>query len=401
MKIKTFIAIVLNLPALWLHGQSVTFGSDALLADAEVLQNRRYAICANKASYTASGVWIVDTLLNHSAPPSFILAPEHGLTTRLSAGETVTDSRHASVAVIGLYGRQKSPPDSLAAHIDLIIYDIQDLGLRFYTYISTLKKLAEYCSRHRLELWILDRPNPLNGITIQGPVLHDSLASFVGAYPIPIRYGLTPGELLKMAVGEGWVPPLQYRVWPVSGWRRHMSFSKWQLPWYKPSPNIPDAITAEIYSGTCLFEGTVYSEGRGTAAPFRVFGHPQGHPAELKNRDGKLLAEPHRFIPMANTGARHPKFNGLVCHGFSINYMQDINWIQQTVSWIACLYQTSGIRPFFIKGGNNYYFDLLVGNSEIRVAIEKGAPLAPFFDQWQEENKRFSHLAGSYWLYPF
>ena len=256
-----------------------------------------------------------------------IFSPEHGLFGEAAAGEKVTysEKRIDLPRVISLYGKVKKPTKSMLDGIDLILYDIQDIGARFYTYISTLGLVMETAGELNIPIVVLDRPNPIRGDRIEGPILNMDFKSFVGYYPIPTQYGLTIGELAKMIIREKWIPNTpSLQVIKMQGWSRNLWFDETNLSWVKPSPNIPDLETAIVYPGICLVEGTNISEGRGTPHPFKRIGAPWIDGEKLSqtlngvNLPG-VTFKPVTFIPVEISNmAIKPKYMGEKCSGVEI-----------------------------------------------------------------------------------
>ncbi len=256
-----------------------------------------------------------------------IFSPEHGLFGEAAAGEKVKYGKDIKELpeVISLYGKIRKPTAEMLNGIDLILYDIQDIGARFYTYISTMGLVMEAAGELGIPIWILDRPNPIRADLVEGPVLDINYQSFVGYYPIPIRYGLTAGELAQMIVGEKWIITIpELEVIPLQDWTRDRWFDETDLPWIKPSPNITDLETALIYPGMCLLEATNVSEGRGTYQPFKKFGAPwiDGHRlAQSLNKQHLpgVIFKPVQFIPVSIPGmSGKPKYQDLACQGIEI-----------------------------------------------------------------------------------
>ncbi|MEE8336397.1 MAG: DUF1343 domain-containing protein [Candidatus Neomarinimicrobiota bacterium] len=304
--------------------------------------------------------------IDHAGQPNFerflalenvdlkiIFSPEHGLFGEAANGEKVEykGELRSLPPLVSLYGKNRKPdPESLRG-LDLIIYDIQDIGARFYTYISTLGMVMEAAAEAGIPVLVLDRPNPITGRHVEGPPLNLEFQSFVGYYPIPIRYGLTVGEMARMISGEKWineVPALE--VIPMRGWNRNLWYDQTDLLWKKPSPNIPDLITAIIYPGLCLLEATNISEGRGTRFPFKWIGAPW--------IDGKLLAvqlndlhlpglvfKPITFVPREIKGmAFNPKFEGQKCSGVEIMLI-DRNVFKSVYAGLAIINKIQELYP--------------------------------------------------------
>ncbi len=263
------------------ENQKVKAGLDVfLLEHLSMLEGKRVGIITNQTGIASSGGHIVDILSSvEGLSIGAIYAPEHGIRGDLpDATEMVsyTDQR-TGIQVWSLYGEHLKPTEEMLADVDVLVYDIQDVGARFYTFISTMGLAMEAASEHRKQFIVLDRPNPINGVTIEGPIIEKQHFSFVGQYPIPVRYGMTPGELACMIKGEEWkegMDELDLKVIPMEGWQREMWFDETGLPWTRPSPNIPSILTAAVYPGLCLVEALNVSEGRGTMRPFEQIGAP-------------------------------------------------------------------------------------------------------------------------------
>lgn len=314
-------------PPLSLHSDhSVLPGADVLLRRGLIaLNGRRVGVVCNQTSVLANGVHLVDTLLSLKIDVVALFAPEHGIRGAASAGETVNDSLDSKTGlpVYSLYGRIKKPAPVMLRNIDVLLFDLQDVGARYYTYASTMAYCMEACAEQGKTFMILDRPNPINGIDIEGPVIDSTLESFIGMFPVPIRHGMTLAEMASMAVGERWLAlpkSLDLRIVAMEGWQRTMWYEDTGLPWAPPSPNMKSISTAVAYPGACLFEATNLSEGRGTEKPFEYIGAPW--------IDAKLLADsmnsrklkgiqfkPVSFTPIASPSAPTPRFNGMKCNG--------------------------------------------------------------------------------------
>ncbi|MFC1555695.1 exo-beta-N-acetylmuramidase NamZ domain-containing protein [candidate division KSB1 bacterium] len=259
----------------------VMVGIEVLIEEQRhLLKNKRVGIITNQTGITSSGEHIVDVLSRlPDVEVTAIFAPEHGFRGNKPDAlqfASYVDER-TGVKVWSLYGRALKPTPEMLESVDVLAYDIQDVGARFYTFISTMGLGMEAAAENGKSFIVLDRPNPITGTILEGPVMEEKYYSFVGKYPIPVRYGMTPGELAQMIKGEGWmngVDGLDLTVVPLKGWKRDMWYDETGLPWVKPSPNIPTIITAELYPGMCLFEAVSMSEARGTMRPFEQFGAP-------------------------------------------------------------------------------------------------------------------------------
>jgi uncharacterized protein YbbC (DUF1343 family) len=313
--------------------------------------------------------------------------------------ESGVDPR-TKVPVHSLYGATREPTPEMLAGVDVMLFDIQDVGSRFYTYQSTLSLVMQACGRAGVPVIVLDRPNPLGGARAEGPILEPAQASFVGLHPIPIRHGLTLGELallLHAAFGVGAAP----EVVPMRGWRRGMAWEETGLAWVPPSPNMPAAETARVYPGTCLIEGTVLSEGRGTAKPFEWIGAPwidaerwAAHLNGLGIPGARF--RPVYFIPSAS------KCAGEACAGVQVHVFDRDAFPAVSVG-AALLLSLRALWPdrFAWRGsGNRFFVDRLAGTARFRAAIDAGTDLRALEREWDPGLREFAHLAQSVHLYP-
>ena len=304
-------------------------GLDVLLEERQdLIKGKTIGLVTNHTGIDKFGKPNYDRLLEmNDTELKIIFSPEHGLFGESVAGEKVTYNGQVKTLpkVVSLYGNNRKPTPDQISGLDVILYDIQDVGARFYTYISTMGLVMEAAAESGVQVIILDRPNPITGSKVEGPILDLDHQSFVGKYPIPIRYGLTAGELAQMIIGEKWIKAFpDIKVIPLNGWKRTQWQDEVNIPWEKPSPNIPDLETAIIYPGMCLLEATNVSEGRGTQKPFKRFGAP------WINKDilAKSLQESNlpgvnfkavSFIPTDIPGmVNNPKFENQVCHGIEV-----------------------------------------------------------------------------------
>lgn len=313
-----------------LHATPPTYqsGLDVLIKDhLHFLQGKRLGIITNHSAVTVDSVHILDILPQlPGVDLRAVFTPEHGLTGMIEGGKHIHTSRHGLVPVYSLYGSVRKPTPEMLQSVDVLLYDIQDVGTRFYTYISTMGLAMEAAAEQGLSFLVLDRPNPINGILVEGPVLSPTVQSFVGAYPIPIRYGMTAGELAVMIRGEQWISSadtLDLHVIQMKGWTRDLWFDECGAPWIPPSPNIPSVETAILYPGMGLFEGTNVSEGRGTSSPFQFIGAPwmDAHRVTAQLRTLHLPGvefTPVTFTPQSNPGSSRPKYHGELCHGVRV-----------------------------------------------------------------------------------
>ena len=313
-----------------------------------------------------------------------VFAPEHGFRGNADAGETVKDGKDSrtGVTIVSLYGDNKKPTAAQLKDIDVILFDIQDVGARFYTYISTMYYVMEACAENKKEMIILDRPNPCD--YVEGPVLKAGYKSFVGMLPLPVLHGCTIGELAQMINGEGWMTtqaktcPLT--VIPVKGWKHGQPYA---LP-VKPSPNLPNAQSIRLYASLCPFEATRVSVGRGTTFPFQVLGAPN-------KKYGDFAFTP-RSLPGFD---KNPMHKGVTCYGEDLRNVTDVNGF--TLRYFLRFYRLSGEGAAFFSRPR--WFDLLMGTDSVRKAILKGESEEEIRDSWQKELQTYRDMRQKYLLY--
>jgi len=334
----------------------------------------------------------------------FILAPEHGLFSALQDEIYVKNHKQERIPVISLYGKNLVLSIDILKEIDIIVVDLIDIGTRYYTFVWSAVLLMKQLSRLNKKIIILDRPNPLNGITMQGPVLEKNFYSFVGLFPLPVRHGLTFGEICYMVnIEENIFADME--VIKMQGWKRKFYFPECGLYWTVPSPNMPSFETACVYPGMCLLEGTNISEGRGTTRPFEIFGAPWIDEEELiKELDSRKIPgvnfRPLKFIPTFH------KYKGSVCGGAQV-YVSDLKNFDpvytglEIISTIKHLYpkKFAWRQPPYEFEKKKMPFDILIGNSWIRKAIEKGESVISIKKRWQKGIDEFKKRRHRYLLY--
>ena len=395
----------------------VRTGLDVLIKDhPNYLRGRSIGLVTNHTGITKNNEKNYELFQTNSAISlKRIFAPEHGFYGEASAGVKVDyDGKNTSgPEIISLYGKTRKPTKEMLDGIDLIIYDIQDVGARFYTYISTLGLVMEAAGEYGIDVMVLDRPNPIGGEIIEGAILDTAFKSFVGYYPIPIRYALTVGELSQMAVKEGWLTsnPPNLTIVKMDGWKRKMFYDDTNLPWVPPSPNIPDLETAIIYPGMCLYEATNVSEGRGTNNPFKQIGAPwmtYEIAKEMKDLSFEGIDFKYaKFKPKNLPGkAEKPKFENQHCFGQKF-VITDRNKFRSVKVATQSIYITFGLyaEHFLYKQarlnklfGSNQLFQLLRGklkNSKGK-SIKSPPELLKMIDV---DCEKFSVKSASYHLY--
>lgn len=370
----------------WVN-DSLLLGDDKTESYLPLLQGKRVAVFSNQTGRLSDGTHILDVLVKEKVEVTTLFSPEHGFRGNADAGERVASSvdPDTGIPILSLYdGKRPGPSDEAMRRFDVLVVDIQDVGLRFYTYYVTMLQLMRRCSQSGAQVVILDRPNP-NGHFVDGPILDMSLKSGVGALPIPIVHGMTLGELAFMATGEGWVPPCGLTVIPCSGYS-HQSFYK--LP-VAPSPNLPNMASIYLYPSTCYFEGTCVSLGRGTDHPFQIYGHPD------------MQGCTYSFVPESRPGAKKPPLLGEQCNGvdltgISLFQLQKLSRID--LSYVVDAYRRMKDKEqFFLK---NKFFDLLTGQRNIRQMILDGHSAQEIEATWKEDTARFREQRRKYLIYP-
>lgn len=367
----------------------VVTGAERFDAYMPLLQGKRVALLINHTSIVgAEKILLPDTLLKKGINIVKILAPEHGFRGKAEAGEKVSDGTDAKTGlpIISLYGKTKKPTQAHLQDVDVVIYDIQDVGVRFYTYISTMQYAMEACAAYGKEFIILDRPNP-NGFYVDGPVLDMSLKSFVGMQPVPIVYGMTAGEYAKMLVGERWftgADKLKLTVITCNGYDHN---TKYELP-VNPSPNLRSMAAVYLYPSLCLFEGTDVSVGRGTDYPFQQFGHPSFKDKAM-----------YGFMPNVADEGPDPLHAGKGCYGLMLaldtetaitivkgNFLLD--FVKKAYFWY------DDKEHFF-----NNFFDKLAGTKELKTQIKQNWSDEDIRDSWQIKLNAFKKTRKNYLLY--
>lgn len=389
----------------------VRTGAEVLLDDEQrelVYGNRRIGLICNQTSVFADGTHLADSLLNIGVQLKALFGPEHGIRGASGAGEMVGNEvdERTKLPVYSLYGKTDRPTDEMLKRLDLVIFDIQDVGSRFYTYATTMALAMEAAARNGKPFVVLDRPNPLNGTECEGPVLDTAYASFVGRFPIPIRHGLTMGELAEMIVGEGWLGEkihVDLKVIPMEGWSRKMWFNETGLPWIPPSPNMKTESTAVVYPGTCIFEATNVSEGRGTAKPFEYIGAPWIDGAKLSARLESLKLGGVTFAPLSFTprpdpaSAPSPKYMNRLCGGVYVS-VRDRNLFRPVRTGFMMLETIKQLWPDSLQIRKEM-MNRLTGTAAVGNAIAKGKPMIDVLKESEEALGRYRQLREKYLLY--
>ena len=367
-----------------------------------LLRGKSIAVFANQTSMVGNS-HLVDTLLKLGVNIKKIFSPEHGFRGTADAGEHVGNlvDKETGIPIISLYGKNRKPTEEVLKDVDIILFDIQDVGVRFYTYISSLQEMMEVAFVNHKPLLVLDRPNP-NGFYVDGPVLNKRIKSFVGMQPVPVVYGMTIGEYGTMIAGEKWLSedankayeqfrnekpttdtPFHFLVIKCGNYTHK---SRYALP-VRPSPNLPNMQSVYLYPSICFFEGTVISLGRGTDKPFQQFGNPL-FPKDL-----------YSFTPQSTEGAKNPPLLGQTCYGYdlsSIDVLKEIgNQIQ--LKWVIKAYQLYPDKDKFFLSNN--YFNTLAGNDQLMQQIKEGKSETEIRKSWEKDLKEFKKVRAKYLLY--
>jgi uncharacterized protein YbbC (DUF1343 family) len=330
-----------------------------------------------------------------------LFSPEHGIWGSAADGfqiASTTDERRR-IPIYSLYGETRRPTREMLEGIDALAYDIQDVGARFYTYISTLLLTMTAAAECGVDFLVLDRPNPIRGDRVEGNLLQPAFQSFVGQHPLPIRHGMTVGELARLFKAELNLN-LRLEVIPMTGWRRSMWYNETGLPWVPPSPNMPTLDTATLYPGTCLIEGTNLSEGRGTAKPFEWIGAPWIDADAWAGELNALNPPGVRFQPVCFTPTASKHAN-MLCHGVQahITDRDRLQPIDVGLHLIATALRAYPNEFAFRQSGERYYFDLLAGTDKLRLELMKGKSPEEIMREWQMETGRFAGRREPYLLY--
>ncbi len=364
----------------------VKVGADRTAEYLPLLKGKSVAVVANQSS-NIKNTHLVDSLISLGVSIKKVFCPEHGFRGTVDAGEKVVTTKDpkTGLTIISLYGKNnKKPKPEDLKNIDVVIFDIQDVGVRFYTYLSTLHYVMEACAENKKKLILLDRPNP-NGYYVDGPIMEDAYKSFLGLHPVPIVYGMTIGEYAQMVNGEGWLKNAEkcdLKVITIVGYEHK---DLYELP-VRPSPNLPNMPSVYLYPSLGLFEGTIVSVGRGTELPFQVIGHPT---LQKTNCD---------FTPKPMAGATEPKYKGLVCHGYNLvnfgaEYLKEYGKIY--LYWLMGTYENTPDKTTFFDENFNYH----TGNATLQKQIKDGVTEDEIHKSWLEGIKKFKLTRKKYLLY--
>ena len=377
-KIKQIICISLVLFTFSAQAQELVLAAERTNLYLHHLENKKVGVVGNQTSMIAN-THLVDSLLSLGIDIVKVFSPEHGFRGKADAGAIIKDGIDSitGIPIISLYGKNKKPKDEQLQGIDILVFDIQDVGVRFYTYISTLHYIMESAAESNIKVIVLDRPNP-NGHYVDGPILDTAFQSFVGMHPIPIAHAMTIGEYAKMINGENWITTKCELI--VIEMENYTHNTNYDLP-IKPSPNLPNARSVNLYPSLCLFEGTNISIGRGTDYPFQHFGAP-------------YMKSNYSFMPKSGEGSKYPKHEDIMCFGTDLRFQEDyltainLNWIIETYK------QCSEKEEFF-----NDFFNTLAGTDKLKKQIIAGMTVREIKASWQEGLEEFKRIRRKYLIY--
>ena len=380
IKINFFLIVSLNIVA----QNNTIIGIDKTEEYLPLIIDKNIAIVSNHTSQfikESNSIHLVDSLLKLNVQVKKVFAPEHGFRGNLDAGEKIINSidEKTGIPIVSLYGKKRKPSFEDLDEIDVIIFDIQDVGARFYTYLSTMHYVMESCAENNIELIVLDRPNP-NGHYIDGPVMTKESMSFVGLHPVPIVYGMTIGEYAKMINGEKWLRNnlnCKLKVIEITNYERN---KKYKLT-FKPSPNLPNQQSINLYPSLCFFEQTPVSVGRGTEKQFQVIGTPYWENFKFN------------FTPKSMPGAKYPKHENLTCYGLNLENEEHLSKID--LKWLILAYKNEKNKDNFFKSG----FHRLAGNKLLEEQIKKGLSEKEIRKTWKNGLDNFKLIREKYLIY--
>lgn len=377
------------------HQEEYKYEEDEVIPAAEriglyfpILKGKNIALVVNQTSMVGN-THLVDTLKSMGVNIVRIFSPEHGYKGKADAGAKIEDQTDVPIPITSLYGKKKKPGVTDLDGVDMIVFDIQDVGARFYTYISTLHYIMEAGAEQNIPVMVLDRPNP-NGFYVDGPVLEKELTSFVGMHPVPIVYGMTIGEYAHMINGEAWLANGIQCELSVIECKNYSHSITYDLP-VRPSPNLPNLKSILLYPSLCLFEGTTVSVGRGTTQQFQIAGHPAL---------GDVM--PYKFVPVSREGATHPKHQDQNCYGMEYHHADRSTLVEDAridfsllIKFYTMLKEKD--EAFFLE---NNFFDKLAGTYTLRKQIVGGLKMEQIRESWQLGLDKFKKVRSKYLIYP-
>ena len=362
--------------------QGPVLGAEKSAEYLPLLAGKRVGLLVNQTS-TVEGQHLLDFLLSQGVDVKMVFAPEHGFRGEADAGEHVADGKDSKtgVPIVSIYGKNKKPATEIMQQLDWVIFDIQDVGTRFYTYISSMHYMMEAAAENSVRFMVLDRPNP-NGRFTAGFVREEGFTSFVGMHPIPVLHGMTVGELAQMINGEGWLAGKQHAALTVVTMDNYQHSEGYDLP-IKPSPNLPNSQSIQLYPHLCLFEPTHVSVGRGTPFPFQVLGHPTVSLGDFQ------------FTPVSTAGAKNPKWKDAQLTGMDLRSSSLEGFdLSLLVQWYQAFDQAG--EEFFTSTS---FFDKLAGTDKLRKALEQGLTAEQINQLWQADVAAFKQQRQPYMLY--
>lgn len=407
MRGRFLLLSILLIPSI-LYSQRVRLGAEVLLAKRlDLVEGKRVGLICNHTSVLPNKTHLVDTLLARNVRIAALFSPEHGIRGIKPRGMKVEDAidEKTGLKIYSLYGTRQKPTPEMLENIDVLIFDIQDVGARFFTYYITMSYAMEASAKNGKIFIVLDRPNPINGTDLEGPILDSLLQSGVGRFPLPTRHGLTIGELAKMILGEGWLGErsnLSLIVIPMEGWRRDMWYDQTKLPWLPPSPNIKSLSTATVYPGTCLFEATNLSEGRGTFKPFEYLGAPWLDRFVTTKLNALHLPgarfHPIVFTPNADSvRAPNPKYKNEQCSGIFIQ-VTNRNTFRPVTAALKIIETLITSYPSQFTFDSTF-FDKLLGSGQFRQSLGEQPAADSLISFWSDKLEDFRQKRLRYLLY--
>ncbi len=366
--------------------QNITVGAEQMDEYLPLLEGKKVALVGNQSSLVGT-THLLDTLIRCDISVAAIFCPEHGFRGQAEAGARINDGTdpRTGIPIISLYGSNKKPQPKQLKGIDIVVFDIQDVGARFYTYISTLHYVMEACAENAVPLLVLDRPNP-NGFYVDGPVLDTAYRSFVGMHPVPIVHGMTIGEYARMINGEKWLKNGVQCQLSVIKMLNYTHDSLYHLP-IAPSPNLQTDNAILLYPSLCCFEGTTVSVGRGTPTPFEIIGSPS------------YTDKSFSFVPKPIKGVSdNPLHNGKTCYGIDLQKAgaEIVKTKRLNLGYLLTMYRKSDKNTFFLK---NNFFDKLMGNSELRKQVKQGLTEKQIRESWEPALSEYKTMRKKYLLY--
>jgi len=376
-----------------------------VLVDREMglVRGKRVGVVTNHSAITSDLIHIVDVLLGAGVQITALFGPEHGVRGDVADGQEIKSGKdpRTGIPVFSLYGPIKKPTPEMLRDIDVLIYDLQDAGARFYTFTYTMSYAMQACAENRKQFIVLDRPNPIGGIVVEGNILEKAFSSFVGLHPIPIRHGMTIGELALMFNNQFGIGA-NLEVVTIQGWKRAMWWDETGLPWVMPSPNLPTLDAVALFPGMCFLEGTNVSEARGTTKPFEMAGAPWA--------DGHKLADRLNLIGLPGVGFRAAsfipfasKYQQQLCHGIQVHVFdrKKLRSVEVGLHVVkAFLDLFPGDFEFRAPGpSGKCHFDLLLGSDKPRLLLSKGAPVEEIIQSWEDDLYGFKQVRERYLLY--